>query len=318
MRDTAAAQPPSTSAGATVGPLPPAASASRAAGVAIIMLTAVMWSFGGLAVKTAAMHPVAFAFFRSVFACAGMVALLPFGGGRRPPLRWMALTGALYTGTITLLIIAMTGGSAASGILLQNTAPVFCAMYAWAFQRRRIDARTTAAIAMALAGIGIMLAFRPAAEGIRPPLCGLASGICYAALVLALQHVETAAGGRTNAFFIVMCNNGAAAMILLPLWLAAGAALPDGRQLAIVAAAGLFQVGLPYVTFQMGLRRVHAVDASLLVLLEPVLNPTWVALAGIETPSAGTWAGGLFILAALVIDAARRRNGGAGEADATR
>jgi len=280
---------------------------SRAVGVSLLVLTAVLWSFGGLAVKTAGMHPVAFALLRSVAACIGMALLVPLGAGCRPPWRWLALSSALYTGTITLLIIAMTRGTAASGILLQNTAPVFCAIFAWAFQRQRVAGRTVLAICIGVAGIVIMLASSPRHQGIVPPLCGLASGICYAALIMVLQHMDSG-GERINPFHVVMCNNAGAVAILLPLWLATGAALPDMRQLAIVTAAGLFQVGLPYVTFQISLRRVHAVDASLLVLLEPVLNPAWVALAGIEVPPPGTWAGGAAILAALIIDATKTRS----------
>ncbi len=41
---------------------------------------------------------------------------------------------------------------------------------------------------------------------------------------------------------------------------------------------GIFQVGLAYIFFSLGLRRTPAVTASLISGLEPVLNPLWVAL----------------------------------------
>ncbi len=49
----------------------------------------------------------------------------------------------------------------------------------------------------------------------------------------------------------------------------------------MIAAAlilGVFQVGLAYIFFSLGLRRTPAVTASLISGLEPVLNPLWVAL----------------------------------------
>ncbi|HZA51744.1 MAG TPA: DMT family transporter, partial [Myxococcaceae bacterium] len=68
--------------------------------------------------------------------------------------------------------------------------------------------------------------------------------------------------------------------------------------IAIVLFLGTFQLGLSYALFQYGLRATPAVEASLLVLLEPVLNPIWTFLVAGERP--GPWAltGGAIILAA--------------------
>jgi drug/metabolite transporter (DMT)-like permease len=79
-------------------------------------------------------------------------------------------------------------------------------------------------------------------------------------------------------------------------------------QLGLVAATGVVQLAIPYVLFQLALRRVRPVDASLLILLEPVLNPLWVALATSERPDAFTVAGGLAILVAMIIEAVKPPN----------
>ncbi|MGH9202012.1 MAG: EamA/RhaT family transporter, partial [Vicinamibacterales bacterium] len=46
-------------------------------------------------------------------------------------------------------------------------------------------------------------------------------------------------------------------------------------------------------------REVESSEASLLALIEPVLNPIWVALFYGEDPSAATIAGGTIIVAGL-------------------
>ena len=68
--------------------------------------------------------------------------------------------------------------------------------------------------------------------------------------------------------------------------------------LALLAYLGIFQLGLAYLCFSRGLERTPAVEASLLVLLEPVLNPIWTFLLAGERP--GPWAlvGGAVVLAA--------------------
>jgi drug/metabolite transporter (DMT)-like permease len=71
------------------------------------------------------------------------------------------------------------------------------------------------------------------------------------------------------------------------------------NQLGIVAVMGALQLGLPYFLFSKGLQSVPLLEASLIALIEPVLNPVWVALTVGEIPSTGTLSGGLMILIGL-------------------
>ncbi len=62
---------------------------------------------------------------------------------------------------------------------------------------------------------------------------------------------------------------------------------------------GAVQLGLPYFLFSKGLQSVPLQEASLIALIEPVLNPIWVALTVGEIPSAATISGGVMILVGL-------------------
>jgi drug/metabolite transporter (DMT)-like permease len=61
------------------------------------------------------------------------------------------------------------------------------------------------------------------------------------------------------------------------------------------------QLGLPYFLFSRGLRSIPLQEAALIALVEPVLNPVWVALIIGEIPSFATVLGGAMILAALAV-----------------
>ena len=93
-------------------------------------------------------------------------------------------------------------------------------------------------------------------------------------------------------------GNLVAAALALPFW-GFGPA-PRPVDLAIVAYLGVFQLGLAYVCFGRGIEHVPALETSLLVLLEPVLNPIWTFLLAGERP--GPWAlvGGAVVVAATV------------------
>ena len=277
---------------------------SRASGVAMLLVASVLWSLSGVSVKVVQIDSIAFAFWRSSAAAAVMFLLLPLGRGRLPPLKWMLASASLYTLVVTLLITSMSVSTAATGILLQYTAPLFCAVFARVFLGRSIGRGTMIAMAVAGVGIATMVAGSWKAENWLGPACGLLSGAAFGALILVLEKIDRAAGGA-NPFAIVLCNNAGAALILLPICLATGVLAVKPWQLGVVAATGAVQLAIPYVLFQLALRRVRPVDASLLILLEPVLNPLWVALATSERPDAFTVAGGVAILVAMVVEAVK-------------
>jgi len=85
-------------------------------------------------------------------------------------------------------------------------------------------------------------------------------------------------------------------------------ALPVARvelaDLALLAFLGVFQIALAYAFLTRALRRVGAFEASLLLLVEPVLNPVWTWLVHGEQPGPWGLAGGVVILAATLLKTA--------------
>jgi drug/metabolite transporter (DMT)-like permease len=266
----------------------------------MLIAASAFWSLSGVAVKIVRIDPIAFAFWRSAAAAAAMAALVPLSSGRLPPMRWMLLSVILYTAVVTLLITAMTRSTAAAGILLQYTGPVWCALLAWVFTRRSIHGRTVLSLIIAAVGIGIMVAGESDAVVL---VFGLLSGVAFGALILTLQHLESS--GAINTFAVILLNNLGCTIILLPVCLHAGTLSWPLWKLGVVWATGAIQLALPYVLFQFALRRVGPVDASLLILLEPVLNPVWVWMVVGERPGLATFVGGAAILAAMIIEASK-------------
>ena len=288
----------------------PVPAGSRSAGVAMLLVASVLWSLSGVVVKVVQIDSVAFAFWRSAGAATAMLLLLPLGRGNFPPAKWVLASATLYTLVVTLLITSMTVSTAATGILLQYTAPLFCAVFARVFLGRTIGAVTAVAMAVAAVGIGTMIAGGWKGENWLGPACGLVSGAAFGGLILVLEKVDRAAGpGGANPFAVVLCNNAGAALLLLPICLWTGALPAAPWKIALVMATGVVQLAVPYVLFQLALRRVRPVDASLLILLEPVLNPVWVALGTNERPDVYTVVGGVAILVAMVVEAVKPARG---------
>lgn len=280
------------------------------AGIATLMLlvAAVLWSISGVAVKLVKIEPVPFAFWRSVGAAAFMLAVCWMFRGRWPAAKWMIPSAAIYTAVVGLLITSMTLSTAAAGILLQYTAPLWCAIFAAALTHHRISKGTWVAMVLAGAGISVMLAGDYRAGEWAGPTAGLISGVCFGGLVVLLSEMERRSGTRINPASIVLVNNAGAAVLLAGVAVLVGQQLGVGWQKAlIVMAVGVVQLGTPYVLFQIALRHVSPVRASLITLLEPVLNPVWVAWLAGEIPSTPTLVGGAIILVAMAVEIGRKK-----------
>ena len=65
---------------------------------------------------------------------------------------------------------------------------------------------------------------------------------------------------------------------------------------------GIVQIGIAYIFFYEGRQRVSSIDASILSLIEPLLNPIWVFLLIGERPTYYAIFGMVLILSAQVLN----------------
>ena len=75
------------------------------------------------------------------------------------------------------------------------------------------------------------------------------------------------------------------------------------RDLGLLIALGIGQIGLGLVLLTIGGRLIPAAEVALITLLEIVLGPLWVWIFLSEQPSLATLAGGVVVLAAVGIQA---------------
>jgi drug/metabolite transporter, DME family len=150
-------------------------------------------------------------------------------------------------------------------------------------------------ICLAIVGIAVIVLFRDASrpgEG-RGIAFGLASGIGYAAAAIGMRGMRD-----VDPIWLSIVNNLGGALALGAFaWIVWGPiAIPSGKEMLILLAFGVFQMAIPYALFARALQSVPAPEATLITLLEPLLNPIWVYLVHHERPGSATLAGGSLIL----------------------
>ncbi len=135
---------------------------------------------------------------------------------------------------------------------------------------------------MVAVAFGIIIFFvqveAPLATAPRPVpgnVLAVLSGICYALTLLGIRWIARDTNpSDTTVMKAVITGNLLACLICLPWALPVVSGL--GTNWLLIAYLGLFQIALAYLLVTVGMRRVTATEAALLILVEPVLNPIWV------------------------------------------
>ena len=276
-----------------------------------VLAAALLFSTGGAAVKATSFDGWQVAGLRSAFGGIALAILLPAARRHWTWRTW--LVGCAYAATLLLYVQANKLTTSANAIFLQSTAPLYLLALSPFLLRERIRVRELAF--MAALAVGLALFF----IGLEPPqktaphpalgnIVAAASGLTWALTIAGLRWLARAEGAQGGAAAgAAVAGNLLVCLVCLPF------ALPltghGASDWAWAGYLGVFQIALAYVFMTKGMRSVSALEASLLLLLEPVINPLWTWLLHGEVPGPWSRAGGAIVLVATVVHAltARKR-----------
>jgi len=280
----------------TSAPHPPTPLADRLR----VLAAAALFSSGGALIKAIHFSGWQVASFRSAVAAAALFLLLP-QVRRRPTLRVLGI-GVAYASTMIFFVLANKTTTSASAIFLQSTAPLYVLLLSPWLLHERIRARDVVFMAVLALGLGLFfVGFDPVSATAPNPRLGnvlaLASGVTWALTIMGLRDLgrRGQSWGPASAFW----GNVFATLGCLPMALPVVNSRP--ADWLLVAVLGVFQIALAYVFLLRGLEKVGAFEASLLLLLEPVLNPVWAWMVHGERPGVWSMAGGAVILLSTVV-----------------
>jgi drug/metabolite transporter (DMT)-like permease len=270
-------------------------------GAALVLGSAVVWSFGGTLARFLAIEDGwTVVFWRSLFAALFLLGFMLLRDGPRGTVhlfRGMGLAGIAvglcFATASTSFILALAYTTVANVVLIQAGVPLIAALMAWLLFRERVALHTWVAIAAVIGGVAIMVS---ESLGGSVSMMGdaLALLIAFAFATATIITRRFAHVRMTPAVFfgtLVACAVAASQ--------ASGFAV-SGQELGILVVFGALNFGLGLALFVTGARLVPSALAALLGTAETVLAPLWVAIIHGEVPGARTVVGGIIVLAALL------------------
>ncbi|MFT5193179.1 MAG: drug/metabolite transporter (DMT)-like permease [Cellvibrionaceae bacterium] len=259
--------------------------------ILILLLASVLFSLGGVFIKLSTWDALPLNGARSgVSAIVIGLIIRKLREGPRPTFTPNMVLGAIaYTLTNITFIIATKLTTAANAVFLQFTAPVWVILGSFLFLAEKPKWVDWVTVGVILPGMALFFADQLSTEGVTGNLIAIISGICMSFMVILLRSESEAAGE------IVVLGAIFALLIGLPFmfnqdW--------TWANIALILGLGIFQLGISFGFYISAIRYLTPVEIIVIMSLEPILNPVWVALFAGETP--GVWAiigGGIVVLA---------------------
>lgn len=286
-------------------------------GLLAVLLAAGLWSTGGLFIKWVSLDAMGVTMWRSLFAGLTMAFVSGVGLGvlrRASSFEWSVALS--YAMTLLFFVLATKLTTAANAIFLQYTAPLHTLWLSRLLLDERPARIDLVCLAAAFGGMGLFFVGKLDASDTWGNVAALISGLGFGLFFTLLRRPECGVGTRPRSMVL---GNGILVAGALA-WNAAGGRAesftPDAGDVAGLVFLGVIQIGIAYVVFSFGIARVRALEAGLIGMLEPVLNPVWVFLALGEEPGPWAIAGGAVIVGAVLLRAFVSERGRAGTAEA--
>jgi drug/metabolite transporter (DMT)-like permease len=273
---------------------------SAQAGQGAVLLCALFWSTSGLFIKLIDWHPMVIAGLRSLIAALFMLAvklLFPRRGtGKNRPFPLFA-GGLAYALTMICFVIANKLTASANAILLEYSAPVWAAFFGWFLIKEKTHWEHWLALGLVMGGLYLFFKDGLAGGSLLGDSIAFLAGIFFGANSVFMRMQKDGNPSDT-----MLCSHIITTLICLPFMVVFPPtfSLQSGFSILFM---GIIQIGCASLLFGFGIKRIPAVQAMLIAVIEPVLNPVWVLLVTGERPSLSAIIGGAIIVAAVLISA---------------
>lgn len=264
-------------------------------GTIAMLITALLWSVGGLFIKMVPWNSLAITGARGLIA-AGVVFLYLRSKHIKLLISKQTLTLAVCLAAVcATFVTANKLTTAANAIVIQYCAPVYVLLYVAFVQKKKLRPLDIAVVPITIFGVALCFIGQIGRGGWVGDVVAVISSMFFAGMFIASENITEQT--RVNG---IMQGQLLTALIGLPV-LAFTHPVFSAQAIGGILVLGLFQVGLAYVFYAVALKSAPLLTCSLLAVLEPLLNPVWVFLFNGESPGVWSLVGGAIVVFTITL-----------------
>jgi len=265
----------------------------RRKAILYLAITAILWSTSGVFVKILDWQPVAILAGRSFFAAIVFLIYL-----RRIPTRfglWQLLAASMFILTQFLFITSTKMTTAANSIFLQYTMPIYVVLLAYWFLGEKPTRTDWLAMLVIFIGLTLFFGDELSTKGFYGNLLAILSGVTGAIMMVSFRAQKDGNPAESNLIAFLVTATFGFPSIMKETW--------TMNSILILAFLGIVQIGFAFIFFTKGIKHISALEANLIGMLEPVLNPIWVFLFYGESMGRFAIIGGIVVLSGVILSA---------------
>jgi len=255
-----------------------------------LIIASILWSTGGLLIKLVDWNPIAIAGSRSFIA-----GLVIFAYLKKPKITMSKpqVVGAIaYAATVILFVMANKMTTSANAIMLQYTSPAFVAILGVWLLREKIHWFDLLSILFVIGGMVLFFNDASGTGNMLGNLIAVISGFFLAVVTVALRFQKDGSPVET-----MLLGNFLTFLVAIPFIFGG---LPNLKSILAIIVLGIVQLGISYILYGLAIKHLGALEAVLITVIEPLLNPFWVFLVVGEKPTMLSLLGGLVVLIGVI------------------
>ncbi|QOR36680.1 DMT family transporter [Clostridium sp. 'deep sea'] len=268
---------------------------ARKKALIMLIIAAVLWSTGGILIKNINQNAFVIAGTRSGIAACVIFIYLHKQKIKTYPTKNNLVGALLYMLMVVLYVIANKLTSAANAILLQFSAPIWVAILAKYFLNEDIKKQDLVAIILVISGLTIFFIENLSFTQVLGNSLAVLSGVALASVVICFKLT-----GSDSAITTTFLGNSLTFITCFIFVIKANFSYGDIINLMVL---GIFQLGISYVVYSIAVQHVTAVEAILITVIEPILNPIWVFIFSGEKLTLNALMGGTIVVLTIVVRA---------------
>ena len=255
-------------------------------------LSAVCFATGGLLIKLNTWSSMSINGMRSFFAFFIFLLYMKLTK-HQFKFNWKVLLGVVANSMMGItFIMANKMTTAANAIVLQFTLPIYIMLLTWIFLKKKPDKVSVISGMISLVGIMFFFFESLSLGGMTGNVLALVSGFFYAIVFLIKQIPDSDFESSAIISFVLNFVIGIPFILQETDW--------GIMNLSTGVLQGVVQIGLAYIFLNMALDKVPPVGASLISMIEPILNRVLVAIFYGEKIGKISFVGAIIVLASAL------------------
>ena len=263
----------------------------------LVFLGALCWSLNSPLIKFIEVDALFTCGFRSLIAGLSLLPFLRIKKLNWSP--WLFIYLFAYCGLCIALVMALRQTSAAIAIGMQYGSVIWLFLVS-IIASKKVDTKRLIPVLLITAGVIVFMFSGIDGTSMKGNMIALTESIFFAIMTVGAKK----SAGENPLGLTALANlfTGLFVFAFMPPQLSDALAL-TGQEWIIMLILGVFQLGLGYALYNMGVRKTTPQKAAVIAIWEMILGPVWVAIFLHEYPSLLVCIGFVIIIAGLFLDA---------------